>query len=601
MQIIKPVRYKPGKLLSNYYARWQNNDDPRNLGIVNFIFDMYEINRQYGRQVLIRDFKPKYGIAPWAAEALHDYFIYSPDMSKEDRSYVYATYRGGSKTFWFAFALPLYETLVGQYGIYYKEHLFPEIDYQVIKCKNATESKKRLMSISSFLNQPTVIDIFGDLKPSFKDIQKKDAKDTAELLILKNGYMHQASGIDQPIRGSNILQVRPKKITFDDPQNRENTKTPERREQCDKEVMEESFGAIADDFGSIVYIGNKVHQDDTLGKLLDEENTVWKKQFHTFSYTVDQDGNRVPGTGDLEHETPEWALRFTPEKIEKRKDWFVRQPRLGGLRGFLKEFYNIIRSDTDFKIKNHTAKYLRAFGTNWLVFNTDGAIKYVNCHIYIGNDPAISEKKRSSDSVIVALAVVPNGHRYILEYSKGKYDIHDRFAEGHPELVLAKTPKELATVKRRGNVEEIVRMQLKYHSEGIVIETAQTQSTFFNETRSKLDKLYQHATVLMPVPSKSMSKTDALRELPLGYFEAGLYHLRESMTDLKSVVEAFPDCRKDILDALYLAEQLVSVPIALTYNPLGFPNTDKPEVTEEEKFYGEVDSVTRDYEGWVVY
>jgi len=280
---IKPLRKTPPNAILPHLTRWQSNDDPNKLGIINFIFDMIELNRRAGLLPILKDFKPEYGVAPWARASLAAYFEWFPGMTKEDRCFAIETYREGSKTFWWSFVLPTYECLVGQYGIYHHDYIFPEMDYQVFRAKNGNEAKKRLMNISSFLNNKIITHHFGFLKPTFQEVKTKDAKDTGQLLILNNKYIFETSGIDQPSRGLNIFQIRPKKFTFDDPQNRENTKTPGRREQCDNEVMDESFGAVSDE-GSIVYIGNRIHPDDTLNKLIDISNKAWRKYKYLLTY-----------------------------------------------------------------------------------------------------------------------------------------------------------------------------------------------------------------------------------------------------------------------------------------------------------------------------
>ncbi len=552
-----------------------------------------------GYEPPIRDFNPKYKVAPWAAEALAEYFVYYPGMTKEDRSYVYATYRDGSKTFWFAWALPVYENLIGQYGIYYEDYLMPKVDYHVIKAKSSTEAQKRLMAISSFLNRPIIQDLFGNLKPTFHEQKSKDAKDTNALLILSNGHIYQASGIDQPIRGANILQVRPKSIIFDDPQNRENVKTPERRREADKEVMEEAFGALANE-GSIIYIGNKIHEDDTLGKLLKPTNKRWHKQFHTLTYALDENGNKMPGVGDLDHEYPEWKERFPMEVVRKRKEWYESQPELGGVRSFLKEYYNRIVSDQEYHIYYHNAKYLWKYNRNWLVIeDMPGNKKIVPCIIAIGNDPAISEKKKSSDAVISVIAKTPDGKRYILEYLAGKFDIHDRYFDDKDKKDLAITPDDLAKVRRQGSVEIIGRFALKYHPDAVVVEVYGQQLTFYNETKELLQKLHLDYIQIIPATGKQASKVETLRQIPLVFFERGDYYIREGMTGLAAEITAFPDVKLDILDSIYLAEQylLHNTPEDVRYAP---DWDSKPD--DDGKMYVNLNNpALNEFEPWIIY
>lgn len=596
MYNIKPVRKTPPNHLLPFLERWQSNNNPKDLGIVRFIFDLYELNRRKGFPPLIRDFKPQWGVAPWAAEALHEYFIYEPGMTKEDRCHVFATYRDGTKTTWFSFALPLYEVYVGQYGIYFNQHLVPEVDYQVLKGKTGKEAKKRLLNLSHFIGRPLIKHMFGNLKPSFKDVKEKEGKDEASLLMLTNNYMFEASGIEQPVRGFNLLQVRPKKITFDDPENKDNVKTEERRKNNRAEVMEESFGAVSDD-GCIIYIGNKVHADDTIGKLLDEKNTQWKKQFHTLTYTPGPNGTKLPGVGNLDIELPDWAARDTIEKIRRRLDWFEKQPELGGLKGFLKEYYNIIKSDAEFKLKDFHGRYERKFGNNWLVVSTEKGEEWRNVNIFIGCDPAISEQKLSSDAVVSVVAVDSYNRRYVLDVAKGKFDINDRFKDDYDfKGVVALKPEEISNIIRIGSADEVTRKFIFYNAMGIAIEVYGQQLTFFNEAQVKINKLGKRP-IMLPYNGGAQSKTTRIRQQPLAFFESGLYHIKDDLKEknaLKVEVNTFPYSGLHILDSLHILEQIISPPKRIEYDALG------NFLLEEKKKQESFSKVEENVESWIV-
>ena len=590
------LRKTPPNELLPYLPRWIHNNSRNDLGICRFMFDLMWMNQKMGFMPLLKDFKMEYGVAPWAKDGLAMYYTYEEGMTIEDRTYAITTYRNGSKTFWFSFSSPFYEGTVGQYGIFHKGVMLPEVDYQILRAKTGKEGKKRLMNISSFLNNQIVKMLFGDLKPTFKQVKDKEGKDTGDLLILANKYIYETSGIDQPSRGMNIFQIRPKKILFDDVQNRENTKTPDRREQCDREVMEESFPAV-DDNGVMVYICNRTHEDDTGGKLMHADNKQWKKQFHTLTVKI-INGKKYPGVGDLENEVPEWPRRWDIERIKKMRDWWVTQPKLGGMRGWLKEKYNIIKSEAEYELKYHDAKYLRAFGQNWLVFNdTD----YINVDIVIGCDPAISEKKDTSDAVISALAFAPDKKRYVLEQSSGKYDINDRFIDPlyNPRNGVVALDDEVAEIRRKGSVGEMIRMLIKYSAYGVSVETAGQQGTFFNDLCDKLTRLGL-APVKFPYTGGYEKKTEKNKECPLAYFELGMYYLRPDMAKLKAEVDAFPFAKQDHIDSLRIAEQIRRFPALIKFNPLGLKQPTDYTPIEPAIIYGSGDgNRTHNLEDWV--
>lgn len=526
-------------------------------------------------------------------------------VDNEDGLYVTDDFILTHNTFWYSFVSPVYDCLVGQYGIYYFDHLLPEMDYQVSRAKNGREAKKKLMNISSFLNSKIVVELFGNMKPSFQEVKSKDAKDTGDLLILSNKYIYEASGIDQPSRGLNLFQMRPKKFTFDDVQNRENTKTEMRREQCDREVMEESFGAVGDD-GCIIYIGNRIHADDTLSKIMDDKNPVWKK--YRYSLTVKKDGS--PGEGDLDNEVPEWKARWTIERIRKRKRWFIKQPKLGGIRGYLKEYYNILKSESNYRLHTHNAMYFNEFGLNWLkIPNPDGTFEITNVHIGTGVDPAISKKKGSSNAVTATIAVASDGRRFVLQYSSGKFELYDRPLKEHEEyfknVKLATEAKELMMLEKIGTVGEIGRHAVKYRPDGVCVESGVgVQETFFIGAQDMLNnKLMMFPTLLPYTPDDD--KEYKLRQVPLGYVELGMYYIRESMVELKNEVESFGEgSRKDILDAIHNAEMVLRIPTKIEYNPLGV-HLSTEEDKKQDQYNPEkrrIDGLlTKEFESWIVY
>jgi hypothetical protein len=600
---IKELYHSPPNKVLPYFASWQTSTGPKDLGIARFMFDMYMISKRFNAiEDLIRDFIPKQGVAPWAAQALASYYYWVPGMSKEDRTYVYGTFREGSKTFWWLFSNPLYDMCVGRYGAYWGDNIMPVHDYQIFRCKTGKEAKKRLMGINSFIRHPAVIEMFGEFAPTYQQVRKKQAKDESGFLRMSNGFIFEGSGIETTVRGSNVNQARPKRIIFDDPQNKDNTKTPESRQLCDREVMEESFGAVVK-WGSIAFIGNKVHSDDTLGKLLDKENEQWKKQRHAITYRINEKGEREPGVGNLEKEKPSWPLRDTIESIKKTRDWYAGQPKLGGIKGWLKEFFNIIQSDADYDVKLRTMSYERIGKINWVVIEDDGKKEYRNVNIAVAMDPAISEKADSSDCAISAVAMDAFGRRYLLALSTGKYDIHDRFdLEINRPAIMARTPEQLSHVIRRGSVEEYVRMYTRYSADSGAIEVAGQQEAYYNDTLALFRRIGQRCSILKSTVVGTGSKYERDKVSPMGYFEQGLYYINDKLVGLDKVVVEVntfaKESKKDIIDSIHHAEKVLVKPSLINYDHFrDFMGNSK----RKEKFVTSFDKYDDDYvEPWMV-
>lgn len=564
---LKPLRKIPeNKELLKYLPIWQNNNN-NHLGIVDFCFRLFP-----------NAFDIKYGVAPWAVNALKKVLYYEPNMTKEDRCHVIATFREGSKTTWYAYGFVLYVLLVGQYGIYWENNLLPEIDYIVYKCKTGREAKKRLLNVRVSLGSTEVTKLFGNVTPTFRQVRDKEAKDESNLLILPNKYILEAIGINQPIRGANIFNKRPKFALYDDPEHLENTKTQERRESNENDLLEETFGAVTDD-GLLVYIGNKVHSDDLLGKLL--VNNSWNKQFYQLSNYYTKNAN--------EEEISAWAAKFSVKKIEKMRKWYESHPRLG-IKAFQKNYYNIIRADTDYKVKYHNGKYFRDKGINWIEYDTPSGKKIENIYVTVGNDPAISSAKKSSDAVVSVVGITPSHKRFVLEQMGGKLDLHDSYYEQYnPVYPLAIDPVDIAKIKKRGSCEEITRMCIKYKADNVVIETAGQQRVFFIETKHKLEEVGIYIPMIDSVPNEE--KIAKLKEGVLIYFEQGLYYMRDYMNELSNEVITFPYSKLDRLDSLYLCEVGLRAPKKLDYHPL----KDDYISTEYNKSI-----VSAQSEGWIV-
>lgn len=571
-----PVRKPVPPSLQPYLKRWYSNDSPNRLGVIDFCFSL-----------LHKTFNGQYGTARWHHSALYDLLAWKPTYTKEDQSYVTATYREGSKTSYFAYAIPLYMILVGQYGIYHKGHLLPEYDYIIIRCKTGREAKKRLLNIAATLKSDEVKAIFGDLNPKYQEVRDKKAKDGTDLLILSNGYIIECSGVNQPIRGANIFSRRPKFIIYDDPQHLENVKTQERRDALEMDIYEESFGAL-DTNGIMYYIANKVHSMDMLGILLN--NSTWRKQFHTLTY-IDKDGV----------EKSDWEKKFPMGLIEKRKAWYLANPKYGK-RSYYKNFYNKIIADIDTQIKYHNAEYKNEFGINWLRFKTPTGYIHRNVNITIACDPAISGTSKSDDAVISAVAfagVKTDGEgftspkrRYYLESSVGKFDIHDRFPMDVKKPVLAIEPEETALIIRRGCVEEIARMYIKYKADSIVVENCGQQGTFVNELRELLNRMGYFPPILPA--NQTENKVERIKTNLMCFFEAGLCYLRKNMGSAIEEVNSFPHSGLHSLDSFELAERMGKFPPLIEYNPFGI-NRSKPTKSYQDT------QPKRECEDWICY
>lgn len=563
---LQPLRKVPrNKELLKWLPRWQSNNSPDDLGIIRFGFELFPhtLNREYG-------------VPGWVRPALYQVLAYHPRHTKIDRSHAICTYREGAKSTWFAKILPLYFLLLGEYGIYHKDFLLPEMDYIRIRAKNEDDAIKKLDRILMEFTNPYVGNLFGRLEPTLKETKDKRLKNTSKFIILLNGYICQALGLNQPSRGANIKDRRPTLDIDDDVENKENTKSDTQRDYNAKEILGEQFGGLDKD-GITIYIGNFVHSECIMKHLQAESNTSWTKQFHT--------ATRINENGE---EVSDWEERFSVSYWRKLEKWYENQPKLGGHRTFFMEYYNKIVSEHDYKVKYFEGRYVYKQKHNWIVFISEEegqpVEKWVNCFIVVSLDPAISTSTKSSDGVVSVVAFCSDGQRRMIDCSLGKFDIRDRYHdETKRPAIIALTPDALANVSRKGGVEETVRKVIQYHANAYVIENAGQQLAWFNDVKDLLERLDIRIQGMPYHPNDE--KDYKLQTGLLNWFAAGKWELSETMPFLKRVVEqiqTFPDSKKDVLDTLFNAEQVGRIPKKISLASIDGISTFSP---DEESVY----------------
>lgn len=558
-----PEGYARWEMLTKYLPRWQSNSR-YDLGIVRFGFELFP-------HTLDR----KLGIAGWVKPALGQVLQYKPGMDKTDRAHAIRTYRDGSKSTWFAKILQLYLMLVGQHGIYWDNQILPLADYIRMRGKSQEKAEEKLTNITMEVgNNERILELFGDLQPSVKEVKTKKLKNQAKLLILRNNHVLQAQGLNMPSRGANIFDKRPKVDINDDVENKENTKSQQQRDYNSQEIMGEQFGGLADN-GLTIYIGNMVHNDCLISHLL-RPNSGWKTQDHTIT-KIDDNGR----------EYADWPERFPLEKVKKLREFYAKQTKGNGLYIFNMEYYNRILSDSDYKYSRFTGKLYQKNGRNWIkVLNEDPLTKlnepykHYNCHVVVSGDPAIAGQSGSSLGVVSVNAFCSDGKRRLLNLGVRMYDINDRFVEpalaAHP---FAMTAEELGNVYRRGMVQEMARFIFMYNADAWALETAGQQLAWYNDLVALLKEVGKgHLPGMRVNPTEEGEKKRKLQFGLMNFFSAGLYEISNDLDFfeyLKNEVDTFPASSLDVLDSIYNTEQIGMCPTPMAYDPFSVEKPDQ--------------------------
>lgn len=577
--VLLPVRKRiESKELRQLLPRWMDNTSPSDLGIVRFGFELFP-------NTLDR----RFGTSDWVRPTLYKVLRYYPGITKIERAWAICIPREFSKSTWMGKILPLYFTLVGQYGIYFtdemgRRYMLPETDYIRTRGKNKDKAEEKFMNIAMELSSDTIIRLFGNLQPTIKEVKDKRLKSTGKQLILNNGYILQAQGMAQASRGANIRDKRPKLDINDDVEDTKNTLTDRLRTKNATELLGDQFGGLADD-GLTIFIGNFVHQEGLMPNLM-RKDSGWNTVYYQATY-IDETGV----------EKSIWEKRWTADYIRRLGEWYKNMPKLGGWRTFRKEYYNEIVSDKEIKITDYEGSYYTKNNMNFIKM-ADG--QNVRVHTIVSIDPAISTAERSSDGALTVNCFGEDEHVYVHDVSLAKFDIIDRYRdELKAPRVLARTFEEKANISRVGLCSETIRKVLQYNAQGIVIENAGQQLAWINDIKAIIKKLKEvegiDLTHIPILPYHPVDKKDYKLEFGLmNYIAADQYRFNKQTKHYSQVVSqvlTFPDGGKDLLDTLFNARQMKKTPGQYEQNTFG-------DVKEKNK---EDFNFPKDVEPWVLF
>ncbi len=514
---------------------WTTNDDINDLGVIKFF-----------KAVIPKAFKDfKYGVPYFHREILWEVLRDQQSWTFANRQIAIAAPRGSSKT-----------TLLSKGYVLYCA-LFGIKKYIVISSKTARAAQKNMRWLRQVLGSQVIIELFGDLRPDSRgkrlEVDEIEGIWTKELIVLKNGVTIEAVGMGQQLRSSaegedvNRIDL----FLADDTETDENTGTPERREDNEVWLFETVLPSLDVDTGTIVFINTMTHTESILAKLL-KENSGWRKKF----YEIDWNG----GTQLL------WAEKFPPETIKAIRNNYAL---VGRLRSFYKEYHNTVASDAGFSehwIKYWQGKIFWSHGENWIEYSINGSSPVIRpAYLTLGIDLAFSQHETSDYTVLVPLAQTPEGLKFVLPYSRGRYSLYSDSTPGGEFI-------------RLGIIDEAKKMKSFYHFSCIVIDATGTQKGTFDAIKKELaDGTVRIIPYQAPGGRNAESKLVRLRDFLFPQYEAGKVYHPVNSSDLRLELIAFGDTHDDILDALYNAMKYSKAPSMADYNPLfGRDNDQDP-------------------------
>lgn len=319
-----------------------------------------------------------------------------------------------------------------------------------------------------------------------------------------------ALGITGQIRGLNIDDYRPDLIVVDDPENEENTATPEQR----KKISSLFFGAVEKSLvppsenpnSKLVVLQTPLHRDALIEVLRKSPN--WEsRRYGCFG----PDGES------------RWPTRFPTEELLKDKAAHAARNQM-----------SLWMREMECKV---VAEETSTFRGEWLRYwdtIPEGAVYYMSI------DPAppprgdapISENSRNDDQVLMIIAVY-GPKAYIVEY----------WAEKN------KNPEQLAV--------EFFRLFLKYNPQWVAVESVNYQRVLAWFLR----KAMEARNIFAPVREVQdrRKKSDRIRQAYVGRASQGNLHVHRSHTKFIQQFCDYPDVSyDDVIDAGAIALDLAA-------------------------------------------
>jgi hypothetical protein len=543
-----------------YHAKhreWQDNSNPDDLGIVRFAYD-----------VLPERFDPKFG-TPWFHQKMLAELIrarMSPEATdKYDRMHLYALPREHSKSTIGSFLWVLYCIA---YGL---------VRFALITSDSDAKAQQFIRAIRSALRAPRFREFFGNMNPMSVEhsIDREANKWSQNHLVTSTGIHIVSMGIGQSARGLLEDVGRPDLVIGDDIESEANTKTPEARAKNWDWWRKQIVPATDLKRGQIIYIGTMLHEDCILGKLMSQDNRYMKHFYQVVNEPDDPEERKKP----LWEWPPLWPEKFDPDVIKKIYDDYVSDEQKG-LDQFYCEYMNIavapqnrrfgqssiVEDDFEFWVDVHGRKWLKYKGETY------------NCETVLGVDPAISESETAAWTVILAMATIPSGLHFILDYRRGRYDVRKDLDSG-----------------REGTIDNIVDMVYEFWPLRIGFEVTGIGMPIFRELIRELrsiERKNEHFRVPQLIPIDQVNerhKDDRIIAVLSGPHKKRQIIQRASHAELKHEQTGFPKTRwKDCLDAEANAKTVAVRPhMTIPYSI--YRDISKGVYAEEDDDYGQLD------------
>lgn len=318
-----------------------------------------------------------------------------------------------------------------------------------------------------------------------------------------------ARGITGQNRGVNVDDYRPDLIVVDDPNDEENTATPEQR----KKTADIFFGALGKSLApssenphaKMVLLQTPLHREDLLEVCLRDPS------WHGLRFgCFDESGESI------------WPTRFPTEELLREKATHVRLNKL-----------SLWMREMECKV---TSEETSAFKNSWLKFY-DTLPPLSDMAVYMAIDPAppLSEESRlrgrHTDFQAFAVVGFYKNSCYLLDYT----------------LVKDQNPEETAT--------EFFALASKWRPRVIGVESVAYQRTLAHYLREKMRQTGRYYVVQELQDRRK--KADRIRQALSGRAANGEFYVHNTQVEFVQQFSDYPDVKNDdLLDAVSMAISL---------------------------------------------
>ncbi len=371
---------------------------------------------------------------------------------------------------------------------YKKKHFIVQVSDTFTQAKEQVETLAYLLETSDTFHY-----LYGDLRT--RRWKASDIETTTQTRVL-------AKGQGMKLRGLRYRSWRPDLITFDDLENDESVKNPERRRKTKQWVLNSALPALAppSEGGEAIFIGTILHHDSILSNIVKKRG-----EFSSYKVLIFKALNTSKMTG-LKFSL--WPSRFPVKHLVRMGSDPTYAFYIGSL-AFAQEMQNEPSSDKDAVIK-----------PAW-IGSVDQRSNYPRKIVTIAMDPAISKKETADYTGKVAAEADREGNVTIFKIGNDRFDF----------------PENIADMK-------VWNEQIKPHT--IVVEEVAFQTA------------YKSALAGLPIKGVKPDTDKRRRILSISaFFEAGRIRIMRGIANeqvLITQLTEFPSsAHDDLVDAAYYA------------------------------------------------